>query len=64
MSYKPKTSCEIEVFHIEKTLRKLKNNKIPIKGCGLNKRLGRLKTMNPYLHEDLMKEYIEIVKNK
>lgn len=62
-SYKPRTSAEINLFHIERNLKKLKKRVITLKEASLNKRFDRLKNDNPMMWDDLYPEYVEI-KNK
>jgi len=63
MKYKSKTVSEINIEHIERTLKKLKKGLISVRNCGLNKRFERLKSTNPYLCEELYAKYVQIVKN-
>lgn len=60
--YRPRTSSEINQFHIEKTLKKLEKGLIHVQDCNLNKRFDRLKRDNILLYEDLYPKYIAIVR--
>lgn len=60
--YKPKTSSEINQFHIEKTLKKLEKGLIKVQDCNLNKRFDRLKKDNKIWYDDLYPKYISIVR--
>jgi hypothetical protein len=63
MGFKPRTSIELNVFHIKRNLRKLRSREINIIDCGLNKRFDRLKTESPEWFEDLHSQYIDIAKD-
>jgi|AntDeeMinimDraft_5_1070356.scaffolds.fasta_scaffold03831_10 hypothetical protein len=63
MGFKPRTSIELNVFHIKRNLKKLRSREINIIDCGLNKRFDRLKTESPEWFEDLHPQYIEIAKD-
>lgn len=62
MSYIPKTSSEINQFHIEKTLKKLEKGLIRVQDCDLNKRFDRLQRDNKIWYEDLYPKYVAIVR--
>lgn len=62
MAYRGKSSLEINLFHIQKTLKKLEDGQITVKDCGLNKRFEKLKSQSIPWHEDLYPKYIQIVK--
>jgi len=62
MTYKPRTVSELNIFHIEKNLKKLKKREITLKEAGLNKRFDRLKTQNPMLWDELYPEYVAIAR--
>lgn len=64
MSYKPRTSAELNQYHIEKTLKKLKNGGVSIQECGLNRRFDRLREQNIGMWEELYPKYISIVREK
>jgi len=64
MGYKPRTSSEINQFHIERTLKKLQRGEITVQNCDLNKRFERLKRDNEPWYDDLYPKYISIVKKK
>ena len=59
--YRPRTSSEIKIYHIEKTLKKLQKGLIRVQDCNLNKRFDRLKRDNIIWYEDLYPKYIAIV---
>jgi len=61
--YKPRTSSEINQFHIEKTLKKLQRGLITVQECNLNKRFERLKLENRVWYDDLHPKYVAIVAN-
>lgn len=61
--YKPRTSSELNQYHIENTLKKLQKGLITVQECGLNRRFERLKVENKIWYEDLYPKYIAIVKN-
>lgn len=63
MQYKPKTSLELNVFHIKKGIKQIKNGEMEVKGCGLNKRFTKLQQESIAWYEDLHPKYIEAVKN-
>lgn len=63
MSYKPRTSLEINISHINKILKDLKSRKNTVQGCGLNKRFEKLKVQSPPWYEDLYPKYIQLVKD-
>lgn len=63
MAYSGKTSTEINLIHIKKTLKKLKSGEIEVKDCGLNRRFEKLKGQSLPWYEDLYPEYINTVKN-
>lgn len=62
MSYKPRTSLDLNLFHINRTLRKLENRDTPIADCGLNKRFDKLKEQSKVWHDDLYPKYIQLAK--
>ena len=62
MSFKPRTSNELNIFHIKRTLKKLKRREIGLIDCGLNKRFDRLKTESPEWFDDLYPQYIKLAK--
>jgi hypothetical protein len=62
MNYKPRTSSEWNLFHIEKNLKKLKKRTISLSEADLNKRFDRLRKDNPMMWEDLYPEYVETVR--
>lgn len=62
--YRPKTSSEINQFHIEKTLKKLKRGEIRVQDCDLNRRFDRLKRDNKAWYDELYPKYISIVREK
>ena len=62
MSYTPRTSSEINQFHIEKTLNKLQKGLIRLQDCDLNKRFERLRRDNQIWYEDLYPKYVAIVR--
>jgi hypothetical protein len=64
MGYTPRTSSEINQFHIERTLKKLQRNEIRVQDADLNKRFDRLKKDNEWMHEELYAKYVEIVRSK
>lgn len=64
MGYKPRTSLELNIFHIEKTLKKLEKNQITIQECGLNKRFDKLKRQNESWYDELYPKYVELVRKK
>lgn len=63
MGFRPRTSSEWNIFHIEKLLKKLKNKTITLKEAGLNKRFDRLKKDNAWMYLDLYPEYVETVRS-
>lgn len=63
-SYRPRTSSEFNQFHIEKTLKKLKQGEIRVQDCNLNERFERLKRDNKIWYEDLYPKYVAIVREK
>jgi len=63
MTFKPRTSSEINQFRIEQMLKKLKNKTITVQEAGLKKRFERLKKSNPLIWEDLYPQYVEIVRH-
>jgi len=63
MSYKPRTSIELNLHHINLTLKKLKDGKVSVQGCGLNKRFTKLKKESLVWYEELYPKYIELVKD-
>jgi|TARA_R110000824_G_scaffold106610_3_gene251967 hypothetical protein len=62
MTNKGRTSSEINLFHIQRTLKKLKKGTMTVQGCGLNKRFDKLKVESLPWYEDLYPKYIQIVK--
>lgn len=62
--YKPKTSLELNIFHIKRILKQLKKDEITIQDCGLNKRFERLKKQSEAWYDDLYPKYIAVVKQK
>lgn len=64
MNYTPKTSSEINQFHIEKTLKKLQKGLIRVQDCDLNKRFDRLQRDNKVWYDDLYPKYVAIVREK
>lgn len=64
MGFKPRTSAEINQFHIEKTLKKLDRGEITVQECRLNKRFDRLKIDNEPWYDDLYVKYVAIVRKK
>lgn len=64
MSYKPRTSAELNQFHIERGLLKLKRKQITVQECDLNRRFDRLKRDNVGMWEELYPKYVEIVRKK
>ena len=62
MSYKAKTSIELNRYHIIKTLKKLKLGKVSVQLCDLNKRFKRMKTEDEGWYDQLYKEYVNTVK--
>tara|TARA_R110000851_G_scaffold28466_2_gene79319 strand:+ start:5001 stop:5204 length:204 start_codon:yes stop_codon:yes gene_type:complete len=62
MAQRGKTSSELNLFHIQKTLKKLNNGEISIKGCGLNKRFEKLKVQSLPWYEDLHPKYVNLAK--
>lgn len=64
MGYKPRTSLEINLFHIERILKKLEKNQITIQECGLNKRFEKLKKQSEPWYDDLYPKYVELVRKK
>lgn len=64
MSFKPRTSSEINLFNIEKTLKKINNGKMTLNEASedLNWRFGRLKTDNIGMYEELYPKYITIAR--
>lgn len=62
MSYKPRTSLDLNLFHINRTLRKLERGETTLKDCGLNKRFTKLKEQSQVWYDDLYPKYIRIAK--
>ena len=64
MSFKPRTSNEINLFHIEKTLKKINNGKMSLieASSDLNYRFERLKKENIGMYEELYPKYMTIAK--
>lgn len=63
MNFRPRTSSEINIFRIERNLKKLKDRTITVQEAGLNKRFDRLKRDNPWMWDDLYPRYVEIVRS-
>ena len=59
---KPRTSLELNLFHIERTLKKLERREMTLQDCGLNKRFTKLKTQSTVWHEDLYPKYVTLAK--
>lgn len=64
MGYKPQTSAEINLFRIERTLKKLQRGDITVQACNLNSRFDRLLKDNEGMHDELYPKYVEIVRSK
>ena len=64
MGFKPRTSAEINQFHIEKTLKKLQRGEITVQECNLNKRFDRLKKDSEPWYDELYAKYVAIVRKK
>tara|TARA_R110000851_G_scaffold196444_3_gene347429 strand:- start:19843 stop:20049 length:207 start_codon:yes stop_codon:yes gene_type:complete len=64
MGFKPRTSAELNQFHIEKTLKKLERNEIRVQECDLNKRFERLKIDSEPWYDELHAKYVDIVRKK
>ena len=62
MGYKPRTCLELNIFHIEKTLKKLENYEITIQNCGLNDRFDKLEEQSREWYDELYPKYIQVVK--
>jgi hypothetical protein len=62
MANRGKTSSEINLFHIQRTLKKIKKGTMTVQDCGLNKRFKKLKLESLPWYEDLYPKYITIVK--
>jgi hypothetical protein len=62
MAFKPRTSAELNQFHIEKTLKKLERKEITVQECDLNKRFDRLKVDSEPWYDELHARYIAIVR--
>jgi hypothetical protein len=63
MSFKPKTSAEINLHRIKTILKKIERNEISVQGCGLNKWLERLKIENELDYEEMNAKYISLAKD-
>ena len=64
MGYKPRTSLELNMFNIERTLKKLEKNQISIQECGLNKRFDKLKQQSEPWFDELYPKYVDLVRKK
>ena len=64
MGYGPKSSSELNQFHIERTLKKLQRNEIRVQDCNLNKRFDRLKRDSEAWYDELYPKYVAIVREK
>ena len=64
MSFKPRTSSEINLFNIERSLSKLKKGTVSPNEVSkdLNWRFGRLKNDNIGMHEELYPKYVDLMK--
>ena len=62
MAHRGKSSLDINLFHIQKTLKKLNSGEMTVKDCGLNKRFEKLKGQSLPWYEDLYPKYIQTVK--
>ena len=62
-TYRPRTSEEYNIFHIERGMRKLKKGEITTKEANLNSRFDKLKEQNIGMYEELYPKYIRIVRN-
>lgn len=62
MGYKPRTSLEINIFNIEKSLKKMKRGQVLSKSeyDTLQSRFDRLKKMSQPWYEDLHNKYIQL----
>lgn len=64
MGFKPRTSLELNIFHIERTLKKIQKGEVSIQECGLNKRFEKLKKQSEVWYDDLHPKYIAVVRQK
>lgn len=63
MKYKPKTSLELNLHHIKKTLSKIESKEMTVKEGALNKRFEKLSEQSKVWYEELYPKYINVVKN-
>ena len=63
MSYKPRTSLELNLFHIELKFKQLEKKEISLVECGLNKRFNILLKQSKPWYDDLYPKYIKLAKN-
>ena len=66
MTYKPRTSLEINMFNIEKSLKKMKSGEVLTKTeyDNLQSRFERLKRMSEPWYDELYGKYMQIVRKK
>jgi len=62
--YRPQTAAEINLFRIERTLKKLERGEITVSDCKLNTRFDRLLKVNKAMHIELYAKYVEIIRSK
>lgn len=64
MSYRPRTCSELNQFHIEKLLNKVKKGTIKKQDAAreLNERFGKLQTQNIGMYEEFYPKYINLFK--